>query len=245
MWRSSKCPPVQRLLPGLLLVSCMRPPSSSTIERTSVVAAATSTIPQAPVPAPATPPPAPPPLAPSVVVDCEPNAWNLPVAPDAGDPSQQAQTSISWKDVDANRWRAARENYQRAVAPNLNGVGGLNFPYLGRVHARIHPYFSIAYLGYLDSLQPSDLRNDQDIATQLELVLSPEDGRIVRMGVIRSSGVLDFDAGALEAVQSASPFGCAPPALTSADGNVYLHWELFRNPIPACSTYFARIYVLP
>jgi hypothetical protein len=32
--------------------------------------------------------------------------------------------------------------------------------------------------------------------------------------------------------------------IVSPDGNVYLHWEFHRNPIPACSTYFARTYMI-
>ena len=28
------------------------------------------------------------------------------------------------------------------------------------------------------------------------------------------------------------------------DGNVYLHWEFHRNPLLACSTYFARPFII-
>jgi hypothetical protein len=30
----------------------------------------------------------------------------------------------------------------------------------------------------------------------------------------------------------------------SPDGRVYLHWEFYRNPFYACSTYFAHPYLL-
>ncbi len=31
-----------------------------------------------------------------------------------------------------------------------------------------------------------------------------------------------------------------PKAIVSPDGNVYLHWEFYRDPQYACSTYFAH-----
>jgi hypothetical protein len=64
------------------------------------------------------------------------------------------------------------------------------------------------------------------------------------MGVTRTSGVTAFDISALESVQRASPFGAPPPSIVSPDGNVYLHWEFHRNPLLACSTYFARPYII-
>ncbi len=33
-------------------------------------------------------------------------------------------------------------------------------------------------------------------------------------------------------------------AVESPDGNVYLHWECYRNPYYACSTYFAHPFLL-
>jgi hypothetical protein len=53
-----------------------------------------------------------------------------------------------------------------------------------------------------------------------------------------------FDVAALEAVQNAAPFGKPPAIIVSPDGNVYLHWEFYRNPVYACSTYFARPFML-
>jgi hypothetical protein len=53
-----------------------------------------------------------------------------------------------------------------------------------------------------------------------------------------------FDVGALESVQRASPYGAPPREIVSPDGNVYLHWEFWRDPNYACSTYFAHPYIL-
>jgi hypothetical protein len=45
-------------------------------------------------------------------------------------------------------------------------------------------------------------------------------------------------------VQRASPFGPAPSAIISPDGNVYLHWEFHRDEVYACSTMNARPFLL-
>jgi hypothetical protein len=64
------------------------------------------------------------------------------------------------------------------------------------------------------------------------------------MGVVRTSGVTAFDINALEAVSKAAPFGKPPAEIVSPDGNVYVHWEFYRNPDYACSTYFAHPIIL-
>jgi hypothetical protein len=67
---------------------------------------------------------------------------------------------------------------------------------------------------------------------------------LVRRGLTKSSGILQFDVSALASVDRAAPFGVPPAAIVSPDGNVYLHWEFYRNPDYACSTYFAHPFIL-
>jgi hypothetical protein len=56
--------------------------------------------------------------------------------------------------------------------------------------------------------------------------------------------VTAFDIAALESVMRASPFGAPPTEIVSPDGRVYFHWEFYRNPDYACSTYFAHPFIL-
>jgi TonB family protein len=111
--------------------------------------------------------------------------------------------------------------------------------YLNGMHNRIHPIFADTFLGSLDSLPPTHPMNDPKIYTSLEIVLTKE-GQIVKMGVVKTSGITAFDIAALDSVQRASPFGPAPGAIISPDGNVYLHWEFHRDEMFACSTLNAR-----
>ena len=76
------------------------------------------------------------------------------------------------------------------------------------------------------------------------IVLDRAAGKIVRMGVTKSSGETAFDLVALRAVDRASPFGQAPDLIASPDGNVYVHWEFHRDPFDACTTRNARPYLL-
>jgi hypothetical protein len=42
----------------------------------------------------------------------------------------------------------------------------------------------------------------------------------------------------------AAPFGAPPAIIVSPDGNVYIHWEFHRDPFYACTSRFARPYLL-
>lgn len=113
------------------------------------------------------------------------------------------------------------------------------------MHKRIHPIFADSFLASLDTRPPGDPMNDAQLTTRLEVVLT-RDGHIQQMGVVRSSGVSEFDIAALDSVDRAQPFGPAPDAIVSVgfDGFVYLQWEFRRNEIYACSTMGARPYLL-
>lgn len=154
----------------------------------------------------------------------------------------------SWKSLGLEQWKPALENYVASVQPgNQTALNTARVPfarYLNAIHLRIHPVFADRFLDSLDRLPKDHPLNREDMSTHLEIVLSKEDGRIVRMGITKSSGVTAFDVGALDSVQKASPFGAPPDVIVSPDGNVYLHWEFHRLPNYACSTYFARPYIL-
>jgi hypothetical protein len=145
------------------------------------------------------------------------------------------------------RWRSAIENYVPSVKPGnqtaLNTARAPFASYLSTIHNRLHPIFADGFLASLDALPGSHPMNQPDLSTNLEIVLDQEEGRIVKMGVTKFSGVTAFDVAALESVSRAAPFGTPPSDIVSPDGNVYLHWEFHRN-VMACSTYNARPFML-
>jgi TonB family protein len=153
----------------------------------------------------------------------------------------------SWHPMDPSRWRSAIENYTPSVQLGnqtaLNTAASAFGSYLSMIHNRIHPIFADEFLGSLDKLPASHPMNDQNLFTAIEFVIEREEGRLVRRGVVRTSGITAFDISALAAVERASPFGTPPSEIVSPDGNVYLHWE-FRRDGMACSTLFAKPFIL-
>lgn len=154
----------------------------------------------------------------------------------------------TWQSSSFARWRPAIENYVSSVRPgNQTALNTARVPfaaYLVSIHNRIHPIFADAFLDTLDSLPSNHPMNDPKMYTSLEIVVDSATGRVVKMGVTRTSGQTAFDIAALDSVHRAQPFGKAPDAIQSTDGNVYLHWEFHRNPMYACSTMNARPYML-
>lgn len=146
------------------------------------------------------------------------------------------------------RWRSAIENYVSSVKPgNQTALNTARVPfatYLNTIHNRIHPIFADDFLLSLDGLPQGHPLNEPKLVTRLEIVLDRDDGRVIKMGVLRTSGVTAFDVAALDSVQRASPYGKPPSAIVSPDGKVYFHWEFYRNPMYACSTMNARPYIL-
>lgn len=159
-------------------------------------------------------------------------------APSVLDPRQES--------IALERWRPAVESYAPSVqAENTTTLDGARAPFAGYIsamHRRIHPFFAdfLSALGYLPQGHPIN----QNLGTHIEIVLAKETGKLVRMGVTKRSGVTAFDVGALEAVDRAGPFGEAPDGVASPDGNVYLHWEFYRDPHIACNTRNTRPYKL-
>jgi hypothetical protein len=146
-----------------------------------------------------------------------------------------------------DRWRAAIENYEPAVKEgnqtSLNAAASPFATYLTTIHNRLHPIFAEEFLDSLESLPKSHVLNG-DLVTVLEVVLSPAEGRIVGMGVVRGSGVTAFDVVSLSSVNRAQPFGKAPDVIVSPDGKVYLHWEFHRDRNDACTTRNAFPFML-
>jgi TonB family protein len=153
----------------------------------------------------------------------------------------------SWVTSNFDRWRSAIENYISTVKPGnqtaLNTAAVPFASYLNGMHNRIHPIFADSFLESLDSLPTNHPMNDRHLVTRLEIVLT-KDGRLKKMGIVKTSGITAFDIAALDSVDRAQPFGPAPGAIVSPDGNVYLHWEFHRDEVYACSTMGARPFIL-
>ena len=167
---------------------------------------------------------------------------------DADGERRKSEHRGSWTASNFERWKNAIENYVSSVKPGnqtaLNTAAVPFASYLNTIHNRIHPLFADSFLGSLDNLPKTHPLNSPRLITRIEIVVSPKEGRIVKLGVVKTSGITAFDIAALDAVHRAQPFGPAPGAIVSPDGNVYLHWEFHRDEVFACSTMHARPFLL-
>jgi TonB family protein len=143
--------------------------------------------------------------------------------------------------------RAAIENYTPAVrVGNQTALRTAHSPfseYLTAMHRRIHRLFAEGFIPGLDSLPPNSPLNDRSLVTTLEIVLE-SDGRVARLGVVRTSGLSAFDVGALNAVRRSAPFGAAPQAMLSGDGRAYMHWDFHRDE-QYCQPRDVEPYIIP
>lgn len=126
----------------------------------------------------------------------------------------------------------------------LDGAAVPFASYLNAMHNRIHPEFADRELAAMDKLPPLDPLSDIKLMTRIEMVLSATDGHLVKVSVVKASGLTAFDVAVLASVHRAQPFGGAPEAIASADGNVYVEWAFHRDPIMSCSTMHSRPYLL-
>jgi hypothetical protein len=129
---------------------------------------------------------------------------------------------------------------------NLRPIGDAAVPfatYLNQIHGKLHPVFADIFLADADQLPADDALQNRSLRATVELVIDGESGRIVQKGIFQSSGLPAFDALALASIERAAPYGYAPPAIRSPDGNVYLRWLLRRDRL-ACSTLGMHPYLL-
>ena len=148
--------------------------------------------------------------------------------------------------------RAQSPDYVPSVRKeNLKAIGSAATAfatYLNAMHRKIHPIFSDRFLALLDDssagkLILNDASENPKLSTTLEIALDAS-GSIAKLGVVKSSGIREFDEGVLKSVVVSAPFGAAPPEILSPDGLVYMHWEFHRDEVKACSTMYVRAILL-
>ncbi len=126
----------------------------------------------------------------------------------------------------------------------LNGAAVQFATYLNAMHNKIHPEFADKELAKLDELPFKHPLNNTTLVTRVEVVLDGATGAITNLLVVKPSRQAGFDALAVDAIKRAAPFGEASPAIRSADGKVYVHWEMHRDEVFACSTMHSRPFLL-
>ncbi len=161
--------------------------------------------------------------------------------------AERSQGMGRWDRIMAKQalFRASLENFTPNVrVGNQSELGTRAHPfaaYIAQVHRQIHRFWGDGFLADLDRKVGSDVY-DRKLVTALELSIKP-DGTLGQVVIARTSGVLPFDAAAIDAVGSAAPFGEPPQAIKSRDGNVYITWHFHRDE-RQCATDFVNAHIL-
>ncbi len=143
--------------------------------------------------------------------------------------------------------RAIRNN-KSFVAPGQQEVLGttrqrLFHNYIEAIHeASIHPLFADSFLASLPSLSSDDPLNDWSLHMVAEFEIF-ESGQISEIRVVKSSGNMVFDAGAVDAIYRSSPFPAPPKSVLSWNRRVYLRWGFYRNH-RKCGVFNVEPYIL-
>ncbi|MES1208380.1 MAG: TonB C-terminal domain-containing protein, partial [Pseudomonadota bacterium] len=144
------------------------------------------------------------------------------------------------------RVRAAVENFIPEVRPGnqtaLNTRAAPFAAYIARMHRSIHELWGFGQLEEWDDKPGSSPFNNRDLVTELEIILNG-DGTIDRIGVARSSGLLEYDVAAVDVAYTAGPYPDPPRAIRSSNGKIYLHWRFYRDE-RQCATSGAEPYIL-
>jgi TonB family protein len=113
---------------------------------------------------------------------------------------------------------------------------------VARMHRRIHERWGFGFLEDLDSKSASSPMNNFDLVSTIEISIDP-DGTVHKTTIAKTSGVLEFDVAALDAVLSSGPYEATPEAIRSVDQRVYLRWGFYRN-WRQCGTFNVEPYIL-
>ncbi len=144
------------------------------------------------------------------------------------------------------RLNSALENFIPEVRPGnqtaLNTRAAPFAAFITEMHRTIHKQWAFGFLEDLDHKSATNAFNNQHLITRLEVVLNA-DGTVYRVGIVRASGYLPFDAAALDVVYSAGPYAEPPREIRSGNGKIYLHWTFHRDE-RACGTPGVDYYIL-
>lgn len=161
--------------------------------------------------------------------------------------AERSQGMGRWDRIMAKQalFRASLENFTPNVrVGNQSELGTRAHPfaaYIAQVHRQIHRFWGDGFLADLDR-RPGKDAYDRSLVTALEISIKP-DGTLNQVVIAKTSGVLAFDAAAIDAVGSSAPFGEPPGAIKSRDGNVYITWHFHRDE-RQCATDFVNAHIL-
>jgi TonB family protein len=138
------------------------------------------------------------------------------------------------------------ENFIPEVKPGnqtaLNTRAAPFAAYIARMHRSIHKLWGFGALEDWDELSGSSPLNNPALMTELEIVLN-RDGTIDKVGIVRTSGLSEYDSAAMDVAYSAGPYPDPPREIRSGNGKIYVHWRFYRDE-RQCATSGVDYFIL-
>jgi len=130
------------------------------------------------------------------------------------------------------RIRSALENFIPEVKPGnqtaLNTRAAPFAAFIAAMHRSIHELWGFGILEDWDELGAASPLNNENLMTNLEVVLNG-DGSVDKVTVVQASKYLPFDVAAIDVAYSAGPYPQPPREIRSGNGKIYIHWRFFRD----------------
>ena len=130
------------------------------------------------------------------------------------------------------RIRSSLENFIPEVKPGnqtaLNTRAAPFAAFIAAMHRSIHELWGFGILQDWDELGGGSPLNDENLMTNLELVLNG-DGSVDKVTVVQGSKYLPFDVAAIDVAYSAGPYPTPPREIRSGNGKIYIHWRFYRD----------------
>ena len=161
--------------------------------------------------------------------------------------AQQARSTHQGKfEKRLARVKSAVENFIPEVCPGnqtaLNTRAAPFAAYIARMHRSIHELWGFGQLEEWDEKSGSSPFNNQNLVTELEIVLNG-DGTVDRVGVVRTSGLTAYDVAAVDVVYSAGPTPIRRGPSAPRTGRSISTGTFYRDG-RQCSPAFADPYIL-
>lgn len=142
--------------------------------------------------------------------------------------------------------KATLENYITEVKPgnhtSVNAKVDKAASYINEIHRKIHPRWGGNYLPSLAArFGPGHPMNDPNLNTELEFVIDGDTGELKTVNIVESSGQTMFDSEAILISEQVAPHSAPPDAIVSPDGNVYMHWNFWRDQ-RQCGTFGVSVF---
>jgi TonB family protein len=175
-----------------------------------------------------------------------------------GDRAAADRESYAVASLERRRNRGAFGNYSAKVLKAVNNHQSFIKPgeqeplgtrkaifhnYIEAIHeASVHPKFADSFLASLPSLSVTDPINNPDLMMVAEFEIF-ESGSISEIRVVKTSGNMVFDAGAVDSIYRSSPFPEPPKEVLSWNRRVYIRWGFYRNN-RKCGVFNVEPYIL-